>query len=53
LKINNYEFLSRTTGLLGYGLVKGIKKICVANKLSCQEVDGKWEIVKKGNEIKS
>lgn len=40
-----------STGLLGYGLVKGIKKICEANKLSCQEVDGKWEIMKKGNEI--
>ena len=32
------------TGLLGFGLVKGIKKICEANKLSCNERDGKWEI---------
>ena len=32
------------TGLLGYGLVKGIKKICEANKLSSQEVAGQWEI---------
>ncbi len=32
------------TGLVGYGLVKGIKKICEANKLSCQEVNKQWEI---------
>ena len=35
------------TGLLGYGLIKGIKKICGANKLSCEEVNGKWEIRKR------
>ena len=43
-------FIPVSTGLLGYGLVKGIKKICEANKLSCQEVNGKWEITKKSNE---
>lgn len=32
-------------GAAGYGLVKGIKAICKANKLSCEEVDGKYEIV--------
>jgi DNA-binding XRE family transcriptional regulator len=31
-------------GLAGYGLVKGIKAICDANKLRCQEVDGQYEI---------
>lgn len=35
------------TGLLGFGLVKGIKKLCEANKLSSKEKDGKWEIRKK------
>ncbi len=37
------------TGLLGYGLIKGIKKICQANKLTCEEYDGRWEI-KRGNQ---
>lgn len=37
------------TGLLGYGLVKGIKAICEANKLSCNEVNEKWEIRRKEN----
>jgi DNA-binding XRE family transcriptional regulator len=32
-------------GLAGYGVVKGIKAICEANNLSCQEVDGRYEIV--------
>lgn len=31
-------------GLGGYGLVKGIKAICEANKLNCKEVDGRYEI---------
>ena len=35
------------TGLLGYGLVKGIKAICEANDLDSQEVNGYWEIKKK------
>ena len=34
-------------GAAGYGLVKGIKAICMANKLACKEVDGHWEIVPK------
>lgn len=34
------------TGLLGFGLVKGIKAICDANQLSCTEVNEKWEIRK-------
>ncbi|MBA7609939.1 hypothetical protein ES703_17142 [subsurface metagenome] len=32
------------TGLLGFGLVKGIKKICEANNLSSEEINEKWEI---------
>jgi DNA-binding XRE family transcriptional regulator len=32
-------------GAAGYGLVKGIKAICEANKLDCKEVDNNWEIV--------
>jgi DNA-binding transcriptional regulator YiaG len=35
------------TGLAGYGLIKGIKAICEANKLSCNEVNEKWEIRRK------
>jgi DNA-binding XRE family transcriptional regulator len=31
-------------GLGGYGLVKGIKAICDANRLNCREVDGRYEI---------
>jgi ribosome-binding protein aMBF1 (putative translation factor) len=31
-------------GLAGYGLVRGIKKICEANKMNCVEIDGKWEL---------
>lgn len=34
-------------GALGFGLVKGIKAICEANKLSCKEVNERWEIRKK------
>jgi DNA-binding transcriptional regulator YiaG len=37
------------TGLAGYGLVKGIKAICEANNLSCNEVNEKWEIRRKGD----
>lgn len=32
-------------GAAGYGLVRGIKAICKANKLDCKEVDDHWEIV--------
>ena len=32
-------------GFAGYGLVKGIKAICEANRLNCKEVDGHWELV--------
>lgn len=32
-------------GAVGFGLVKGIKAICDANKLDCKEVDNHWEIV--------
>ena len=35
------------TGLLGFGLVKGIKAICDANKLATKEVNEKWEIRRK------
>lgn len=31
-------------GLAGFGLVKGIKAICEANQLSCEEIDEHWEI---------
>lgn len=40
-------------GFAGYGLVKGIKAICKANRLDCKEVDGHWELVpesKMGND---
>lgn len=35
-------------GLVGYGVAKGIKKICKANKLSCSfnKLDKRWEITK-------
>lgn len=32
-------------GFAGYGLVKGIKAICEANRLDCKEVEGHWELV--------
>jgi DNA-binding XRE family transcriptional regulator len=32
-------------GLAGWGLVKGIKAICAANNLSCEEVNDYFEIV--------
>ncbi len=32
-------------GAAGYGLIKGIKAICKANKLSCKEVDEYWELI--------
>jgi len=32
-------------GAAGYGVVKGIKAICEHNNLSCNEVDGRFEIV--------
>ncbi|MGD1042157.1 MAG: helix-turn-helix transcriptional regulator [Sedimentisphaerales bacterium] len=34
-------------GLLGYGIVKGIRKICEENELSCKEFDDRWEIRSK------
>jgi len=34
-------------GAAGYGLVKGIKAICRANRLDCKEFDDYWEIVPK------
>lgn len=34
-------------GALGYGAIKGIKKICESNKLSCKEFDDRWEIGRK------
>ena len=42
-------------GFAGYGLVKGIKAICEANRLDCKEVDGHWELVPedKGGENSS
>ena len=36
--------LPLAAGFAGYGLVKGIQAICKANKLSCKEVDGEFEI---------
>lgn len=32
-------------GFAGYGLVKGIKAICNANRLECKEVNEHWELV--------
>jgi ribosome-binding protein aMBF1 (putative translation factor) len=32
-------------GAAGFGLVKGVKAICAANRLNCKEVDGNYEIV--------
>ena len=37
-------------GAAGFGLVKGIKAICEANKLDCKEVDEHWEIVPRGED---
>lgn len=34
-------------GLLGYGAIRGIKKICEVNELSCKQVDDRWEIRRK------
>ena len=39
-------------GAAGYGLVKGIKAICEANKLDCKERDGRYEILPKASEGK-
>ena len=36
------------TGIAGFGLVKGIKKICEANKLNCQAFNDRWEITTTG-----
>ena len=36
------------TGIAGFGLVKGIKKICEANKLNCQAFSDRWEITTTG-----
>ena len=33
-------------GALGYGAIKGVKKICEANNLSCEEFDDRWEIAR-------
>jgi transcriptional regulator with XRE-family HTH domain len=33
-------------GLLGYGVAKGIKKICEENRLKCEDLDDRWEITK-------
>ncbi len=33
-----------SAGFAGYGLAKGIKAICDANRLNCKEVDGHWEL---------
>jgi DNA-binding XRE family transcriptional regulator len=41
-------------GAAGYGLVKGIKAICKANRLNCKEVDKHWEIsLKDSNDFQS
>jgi transcriptional regulator with XRE-family HTH domain len=32
-------------GAAGWGIVKGIKAICEANNLKCEEIDGRYEIV--------
>lgn len=40
-------------GAVGFGLVKGIKAICEANKLSCEKIDDQWEIRRKGLETDS
>ena len=37
-------------GVAGFGLVKGIKAICKANRLSCKEIDNKWEIKREALE---
>ena len=37
-------------GVGGYGLVKGIKRICKEINLSCDEVDERWEIRRKNIE---
>jgi len=39
-------------GAAGFGLVKGIKKICEANNLKCKEVNKKYEIVPDDNKKK-
>ena len=38
------------TAGLGYGIIRGIKTICEANELSCQEVDGRYEITRDGEQ---
>lgn len=42
--------LPLAAGVLGYGIVKGIRKICENDELSCKKVNDRWEIVitKKG-----
>ena len=37
-------------GGAGYGLIKGVKAICKANRLNCKEVDGKYEIAPDSEE---
>lgn len=36
-------------GALGYGAIKGVKKICEANNLSCKKVDDRWEITREND----
>ena len=38
------------SSLAGYGLVKGLRDILVANDLNCVEKDGLWEITTKGEQ---
>ncbi|MBW8002721.1 MAG: helix-turn-helix transcriptional regulator [Planctomycetes bacterium] len=40
-------FLPIAVGALGYGAIKGVKKICEANNLSCKKLDNRWEITKE------
>ena len=37
-------------GGVGYGLVRGIKAICKANRLDCKEVDDHWEIRREAHD---
>lgn len=41
--------LPAAIGLVSFGVLKGIKSICEANKLDCTEVDGQFEIRKTKN----
>jgi len=35
--------------LLGYGVAKGIKRICEENEMTCEEFDDRWEIRKNSS----